>query len=374
MIFKSGLNLLVLIWAVGYLSIDDAAYDFSGDWYIVSHPDVSDVSWFTHWKIINKNNVHAYHKDPEYTMSLIIVKEDNDHFILESEHLNRPIVIGSIVEWQDETIEFSSGLKMIRLTGITNSSFGFIEFHEFLSSSIWRYDLEGSNRTLYLSDTLNVFGFHSADIIKTGDWNYADRGISWSLESFNNQFVFSYLDVHDVITILICNATDSEFSGRLFLKGDEMPVEVRRVSFAGYDQIESIKTVLTGSEWRSQMLNQMVSPAEQEYSLMWNSGINFKDIESDDVNNIVFTFTFEPDHTVHLYLNGKLWDSYIWEISKDAEYLIIHKKRPLQTFFARLDKLTNQPALLSLELDYYLYSRDPTISNDNLIVFELSAQ
>ncbi len=217
MTLKSSISLLLLLVSMGAYSKNDDGPDFTGEWYIVGHSSVSEAGWFTYWKITNLNNVYAHYRDPEYSMSLKMIKEVDDRFILESEQLYRPIQIGSIIVWQEDTIEFSSGLKMIRLTGSTESTLNPIDFHEYFTSTIWRYDHDGITKTLYLSDSLNESGFHSVDIIiESGALSSSVRNASWSLESFNNQYVFSYNQVVDGFTIIITGSNEDGLSGRQF--------------------------------------------------------------------------------------------------------------------------------------------------------------
>lgn len=375
MIFKSSISLLLLLISISANSKNDGDHDFTGEWYVVGQPRVSEVGWFTYWKITNANNVFAPQSDPEYSMSLKIIKEIDDRFILESEQLYRPIQIGSIIVWHEDTIEFSSGLKMIRLTGATESTLSPTDFHEYFTSTIWRYDQDRITKTFYLSDSLNESGFHSADIIiESGALSSCVRNASWSLESFNNQFVFSYNQVIDVFIIIITEANEEGLSGRLFNEGNETPVKLRRVKKADDEQIEKMQDLLTSSEWRSQNISPYTSNAEDGLGIMWYNGRKFNDIKSDDARNIVFNFKFESDNTINLYLNGNLWFRYFWEISKDAEYVIVYDRRVLQTFSAKLDNLKNIPPTILLELDYYLYKSNPTMSDEGIVVFELRAQ
>lgn len=353
-----------------YASVD---YNFEGDWYIVEHPNNSDAHWFTYWKITDQNKVHAYHPEPEFSVRLKIVKQDDNHFILNSEYFRRPIKIGNIVTRKDDEVTFSSGLKMIRITDKTESFLNFDELEDFFHNSNWSYEWNDKVTTLYLSDSLNVYGFGSADIIltKAEDFNYSNSGLGWSLETFNGQFVFSHSTYFGRgVTIFINQLSKNYFSGRLFWDMTEIPIVAQRISQAEDYQIEAIESIITKSVWHSQPI---IHNKIDELTLGWNGMTKFKTFENVNVDDSVFSFFFMPDRVMQIYMGGKYLDSNRWRISNDGSYLIVHSHQPFLIFSSELNYITDNPHKMSITLDFMVDSNDLQFYDD-YIKFDLSAQ
>jgi len=369
---KFGLILLALIFLSNTFSYGSVDYNFEGDWYIVNHTNISDTHWFTYWKITDQNKVHAYHPEPEINVNLKIVKEDEDLFILISDYFRRPIKIGNIVTQKDDEVTFSSGLKMIRITDKTESFLNFDELEDFFHNSNWSYEWNDKVTTLYLSDSLNVFGFGSGDIIltKAEDFNYSNSGLGWSLETFNGQFVFSHSTyVGRGVTIFINQVSENFFSGRLFWDMTEIPIVAQRISQADDYQIEAIESIITESVWHSQPI---INIKKDELTLGWNGMTKFKTFEKVNIDDSVFSFYFMPDRLLQIYMGEKYLDTNRWRISNDGSYLIVHSHQPFLIFTSELNYLTDSPPKISITLDFMVDSNDFQFYED-YINFDLSA-
>ncbi len=362
------ISLFVLL--LSACSDNDDPLNFEGHWFIVYDHKVGNM----YWHITDKNHVQADHHDPNLTGQYRIVRSDDDHFILETDDYYNQPEIGKIVNWQPDRIEFSSGLKMIRLTGETESSVSNKEFKTAFSSSIWEYDLNGSTVTFYPSDSLNPAGYKAGNLIVSGDWNTSDRLVNWDLNVYDDIIVLGHsIDLMSVVTILIDNVSENEFTGRLFHVDDEMPIRVQRVSPADYTKLESLESALIASVWEAVEIENLKVAEPDSVYLNWYGGTKSRPVEAADIRNLLFTLNFMPDRSLMVYMDGAKLDNYNWEITRDSNYLFVYNNWLSQSFFAKLDELSSGTPALSLQLDYFLSNKEFLIPEEYLI-FELRRQ
>ena len=348
---------------------------FEGHWYAIGHDQIG----YTEWKISKDNVVNITTHSPYAIDTYRLIKRDTQYVLMPDDSVHKE-VLGSIVKRSKDTVEFSGGtfrrsLKMIRLKGSTDSPFNNEEFSDLLANSILKFGLptSGFETTIYLSDSTNRRGYQLADLIQTSPWSSGEVGNSWGLKNFKGNYIFFYLITEfELASIMINKVTHNYFTGTFFAFGEEAPVTIKRLDYPLDQDFESIKNILTETDWETKNTSLFEYERNQEnmVRMEWASSYINNTIHVDSVQNNPVTFDFKKDKTLQAYKYGKRAVKYNWKISKDGKYVFIYSRSDT---FAKLSTLKDNPAQLTLELGFEVGSPEEGVVSER-VVFELQAR
>lgn len=382
----------------------------TGEWFAIG----SHYSDQNHWSIDDSLNLlistNIFSKSYFDTLHIVVSDSNTYEFVSDKNYQNE---FGFITEYKKDTVRFSEGLELIRISP-TKTEYNLLQFQNLLLDSIIELDFNFKVRLnrfemfdsyemkarLFPNDSLttrfssqwgNAYVADEYGIITniSGDNYVGTKGFTgdyvnleelWGIYSINGLFIMQYGFHHYIgYSYLIHEISDSSFSGSVYFRNQLLPFSATIRPTISKEEKRSIEKRLISTNWKTKKssIREPLSSYQADYDKKRRKSIeNDRDVlvitsfENDAIDNSI-TFQFKNDNVFLIQNLGVPTEVMKWKISDDGRLLILYKSDYSQPYHTSLEVLTDPTKELILDLPVFFEQPDSSII-ENYMRFELT--